>query len=82
MTMPDDPKDGGRVPVEGLAGGPGPTPPGFDDGTPHAEAPRSPGEDPQPLPPAPAEDAEGEGGRRAAGGGGAARRDPEEPDPS
>ncbi|WP_041450518.1 hypothetical protein [Anaeromyxobacter dehalogenans] len=42
---PDDP----RVPevVEGLAGGPGPAPPGVDDGTPHPGA-EPPGRAPEP----------------------------------
>jgi hypothetical protein len=82
--MPDDGRGDDRAPIEGISGGPGPTPPGFDDGTPHLEAPRTPGEDP----PAPeAADREGERGgeptREAAPvRWGAARGDPEEPDPS
>ena len=32
--MPDRDKDRGLTVPEGLAGGPGPTPPGFDDGLP------------------------------------------------
>jgi len=76
--MPDDGKSEG-APIEGLAGGPGPTPPGFDDGTPHAEPPRTPGEDP-PAPSRAPEEHDEE--RRTAGSAGAARADPEEPDPS
>jgi hypothetical protein len=75
--MPDDGKRE-DAPIEGLAGGPGPTPPGFDDGTPHVEPPREPGEDPAPPPASEEHEAE----REAAGSGGAARADPEEPDPS
>lgn len=66
----------GGAPVEGLAGGPGPTPPGFDDGT------------PKPLEDAGA-GAPGGAGQRAEAArearperSGAARGDPEEPDPS
>jgi hypothetical protein len=79
--MPDDGKGDALTPVEGLAGGPGPTPPGFDDGTPRPEAPRVAGEDPPARPPSAREDPEGEAGR-SAGPAGAARGDPEEPDPS
>ncbi len=40
MTMPHDgPRDVEPEQVPGIAGGPGPTPPGFDDGTPRIEAP-------------------------------------------
>jgi hypothetical protein len=76
--MPDDGKGEG-APIEGLAGGPGPTPPGFDDGTPRIEPPREPGEDPAAPPRAPEEHDEE---RKAAGSRGATRADPEEPDPS
>jgi hypothetical protein len=61
---------------EGLAGGPGPTPPGFDDGTPRA-APATPA--------SPAAEAAGEAeAPRGAPAADAARPrgDPEEPDPS
>ncbi len=84
--MPDEGKNEGKgdelAPVEGLAGGPGPTPPGFDDGTPHPEAPRVAGEDPPAPPPLEPEEPEARAGRTAAGARGAARGDPEEPDPS
>jgi hypothetical protein len=80
--MPDEGKGEELAPVEGLAGGPGPTPPGFDDGTPHPEAPRVAGEDPPARPPPRPEDREDDATRRAAGRSGAARGDPEEPDPS
>jgi hypothetical protein len=80
--MPDDGKHDELAPVEGLAGGPGPTPPGFDDRTPHPEVPRVAGEDPPAPPPPEPEDRERRAGRGAAGRRGAARGDPEEPDPS
>jgi hypothetical protein len=45
---PDDPNVAPRgARGEGLAGGPGPTPPGVDDGTPHPGA-EPPGEAPEP----------------------------------
>jgi hypothetical protein len=75
--MPDD-RRREDAPIEGLAGGPGPTPPGFDDGTPSIEVGRPPGEDP----PAPRAAEEQDEERTAGGSGGAARGDPEEPDPS
>ena len=66
--MPDRDDEREITPSEGLAGGPGPTPPGFDDGL------------PKPLEGAPA----APGGPASEQGGGrpAPRGDPEEPDPS
>ncbi len=72
--MPDDGKGEDAKPTEGLAGGPGPTPPGFDDGTPRPAPPRAAGEDATAPPPVPED--EREGGRAPP------RADPEEPDPS
>ncbi|ABC82431.1 hypothetical protein [Anaeromyxobacter dehalogenans] len=44
---PDHPSDESMVPkVQGLAGGPGPAPPGVDDGTPHPGA-EPPGQAPE-----------------------------------
>ncbi len=62
----EGPPDPQVAPGEGIAGGPGPTPPGLDDGTPQVipAQPETP----------PAREAEPEGGSE--------RRDPEEPDPS
>lgn len=66
---PETPRSPEIDPTPGLAGGPGPTPPGIEDGT------------PRPVPAAP-ETPPGAG--RAAEGkpGGRPLRDPEEPDPS
>lgn len=74
--MPHDEKPGGGPTVpQGLAGGPGPSPPGVDDGTPKVAT-----EGPEGLLPEPA--GEETAGRRTAAEGAAARGDPEEPDPS
>ncbi|HET8539595.1 MAG TPA: hypothetical protein VFL83_06960 [Anaeromyxobacter sp.] len=61
---PQDPEAG---PTEGISGGPGPTPPGLDDGTPQVVPAR---------PETPPVHRAGEERRREE------RRDPEEPDPS
>ena len=63
----EGPPDPQPPPGEGIAGGPGPTPPGFDDGTPQV-VPAQPETPPS---------------REAGGGTEEReRRDPEEPDPS
>ncbi len=62
----EGPPDPQVAPGEGIAGGPGPTPPGFDDGTPQV-IPAQPE-----TPPA----------REAGPEKGPGRGDPEEPDPS
>lgn len=65
---------GAPGPGEGLAGGPGPTPPGFDDGTPR---PLEGADARKPVP-----EEEDRGVRREVRRGAAPRGDPEEPDPS
>ncbi len=73
-------------PAPGLAGGPGPTPPGVDDGTPR---PAVEGPDAKPRSAGAQDPAAGErdpaAGEASRGGpdrDGAAHGDPEEPDPS
>lgn len=76
--MAEESKPGGAPETsEGLAGGPGPTPPGFDDGTPRAAA--APGA--SPAAGAAGEEAEAPRGARAVEAA-RPRGDPEEPDPS
>jgi hypothetical protein len=60
--MPHDKQPGEIDPTPGLAGGPGPTPPGVEDGTPH---PRKAA--PETVPPASEQQAEGEIAERSAG---------------
>jgi hypothetical protein len=65
------------VPPQGIAGGPGPSPPGFDDGTPKVT---TEGTDAPPL--ATADEAPAERTARSEEEAAPARGDPEEPDPS
>jgi len=75
MAHDDERPGGGTTGSQGLAGGPGPAPPGVDDGTPKAGAESL---DALPL----AAPAGEEAALRGAPEGGGGRSDPEEPDPS
>ncbi len=81
MATDERPKVDERIGAPGLVGGPGPTPPGVDDGTPKPPI----GTEPVPLGPGEQEEA-GEAAERSAGTRRTeleeAKRDPEEPDPS
>jgi hypothetical protein len=75
--MGDDDRPGiSPTPPQGLAGGPGPSPPGVDDGTPKVA---TEGSD---VPPITATDEEAAGHTARAEEAAPARGDPEEPDPS
>jgi hypothetical protein len=65
MALPGKPGQGEIDRTPGLAGGPGPTPPGVEDGT--AAPRRAEPERTQPPPPASDQQAEGEAAERSAG---------------